>query len=139
MSKFKDFVRLCLYFFLIHCKPECVTPSVPFFLEGESVCWLFEGVEVVTLDGRTSGGSAGVKGLTDVTVLMLDRLSGVTVVTGVRGSGLTMVHTEGPPSSFSVSVSFAIASELRMTRKWVFSDGVMVTVLSGSSFSFLVT
>lgn len=139
MSKFKGFVRLCLYYFFIHCKPECVTPGVPFFLEGESVCWLFEGVEVVTLDGRTSGGSVGVKGLTDITVLMLDRLSGVTVVTGVRGSGLTMVHTEGPPSSFSVSVSFAIASELRMTRKWVLSDGVMVTVFSGSGFSFLVT
>lgn len=81
----------------------------------------------------------GVKGLTEVTVLMVDRLSGVTVVTRVRGSGLTMVQTEGAPSSFSVSVSFSMASELRMTRKWVLSDGVMVTVFSGSGLSFLVT
>lgn len=62
------------------------------------------------------------------------------MVTGVRGSGLTMVHTEeAAPSSFATCVSFSIASELRMTRKWVLSDGVMVTVFSGSGFSFLVT
>lgn len=43
--------------------------SLPFFLEGESLCWLLEGVEVATLDGSTSRGSVGVTGLTEVTVL----------------------------------------------------------------------
>ena len=93
------------------------------------------------LDGTTSMGSVGVIGLTAEVMLLTDDsgLSDVTGVTGVRGSGLTMVHTEGASCSFSVSVSFSMASELRMTRKWVLSDGVMVTVFSGSSFSFLVT
>lgn len=98
-------------------------------------------MEVATLDERTSRGSEGVIGLIEVTVLTDARgFTGVTVATGVRGSGLTMVHTEGEaPSSFSISVSFCMASELRMTRKWVLSDGVMVTVFSSSGFSFLVT
>lgn len=98
-------------------------------------------MEVATLDERTSRGSEGVIGLIEVTVLTDARgFTGVTVATGVRGSGLTMVHTEEEaPSSFSISVSFCMASELRMTRKWVLSDGVMVTVFSSSGFSFLVT
>lgn len=58
---------------------------------------------------------------------------------GVRGSGLTMVQTGRTVSSFSVSASFSMASELRMTRKWVLSDGVMVTVFRDSCLSFLVT
>lgn len=90
---------------------------------------------------RTSRGSVGVTGLTEVTVLTDARgLTGVIVVMGVRGSGLTMVHTEEEVrSSFSISVSSSMASELRMTRKWVLSDGVMVTVFRSSGFSFLVT
>lgn len=99
-------------------------------------------MDVATLDGRTSRGSDGVIGLREVTVLTDARgFTGVTVVTGVRGLGLTMVHTEevGAASSFSISVSFSMASELRMTRKWVVSDGVMVTVFSSSGFSFLGT
>ncbi len=98
-------------------------------------------MEVATLDGRTSRGSVGLTGLTEVMVLTDVRgLTRVTVGIGVRGSGLTMVHTEEEaPPSFSISVSFSMASELRMTRKWVLSDGVMVTVFSSSGFSFLVT
>lgn len=97
-------------------------------------------MEVITLEGKTSRGSTGVMGLTAVAVLTdARRSSGVTVVIGVRGCGLTMVHTEEAPSSFSISLSFSMASELRMTRKWVFSEGVMVTVFSSSGFSFLVT
>lgn len=99
-------------------------------------------MEVATLDERTSRGSVGVIGLIEDTVLTDERgIAGVTVVTGVRGSGLTMVHTdeEEAPPSFSMSVSFCMASELRMTRKWVVSDGVMVTVFRSSGFSFLVT
>lgn len=97
-------------------------------------------MEVVTLDVRASKGSVGVTGLTEVKVLTDDsELSDVTVVMGVRGSGLTTVHTEGVSSSCSVSSSASIASELRMTRKWVLSEGVMVTVFSGSGFSFLMT
>lgn len=93
------------------------------------------------LDKRSSRGSVGVIGLIEVMVLTDSRgFSGATVVTGVRGSGLTMVHNEeGASSSFSISASFCMASELRMTRKWVFSDGVMVTVFRSSGFSFLVT
>lgn len=87
------------------------------------------------LDCRISRGSVGASGLTEDI-----GLTGVTVVTGVRGSGLTMLHTEEEvASSFSTSVSFSMASELRMTRKWVLSDGVIVTVFTGSDFSFLVT
>lgn len=60
--------------------------------------------------------------------------------TGVRGSGLTTVHTEEEAAtSFVTRVSFSMASELSMTRKWVLSDGLMVTVFSGSGLSFLVT
>lgn len=115
-------------------------PTIPFFLEGESLCWVFEGVEVATLTCRTSSGSVGVMGLTELIVLIVDsEFLGVTVVIGVRGSGLTMVHTEELLSSFSFSVSFSMASELRMTRKWVLSEGVIVTVFTGSGFSFLVT
>lgn len=99
-------------------------------------------MEVATLDERTSRGSVGVIGLIEDTVLTDDRgFTGVIVVTGVRGSGFTMVHTdeeEEAPPSFSMSVSFCMASELRMTRKWVLSDGVMVTVFRSSGFSFLV-
>lgn len=94
------------------------------------------------MDERTSRGSVGVIGLIEDAVLTDERgFAGVTVVTGVRGSGFTMVHTdeEEAPSSFSTSVSFCMASELRMTRKWVVSDGVMVTVFRSSGFSFLVT
>lgn len=93
------------------------------------------------LDCRISRGSVGASGLTDDMVLTDDiGITGVTVVTGVRGSGLTMLHTEEEAASpFSTSVSFSMASELRMTRKWVLSDGVMVTFFSGSDFSFLVT
>lgn len=118
-----------------------MTTNPPFFFEGESLCWLLEGVDVATLDGRTSRGSDGVIGLREVTVLTDARGFMVTAVTGVRGLGLMMVHTEedGAASSFSISVSFSMASELRMTRKWVVSDGVMVTVFSSSGFSFLVT
>ena len=119
-----------------------MTTNPPFFFEGESLCWLLEGVDVATLDGSTSRGSDGVIGLRVVTVLTDARgFMGVTAVTGVRGLGLTMVHTEedGAASSFSISVSFSMASELRMTRKWVVSDGVMVTVFISSGFSFLVT
>ena len=92
------------------------------------------------MGGRTSRGSVGVTGLTEATVLVDPwRFAAVTVVIGVRGSGLTIVHTEEAPSSFLISVSFSMASELRMTRKWVLSDGVMVTVFRGSGLSFLVT
>lgn len=93
------------------------------------------------MDDVTSRGSAGVMGLTEVMLLTGERrLSGVTVVIGVRGSGFTIVHTEeGPASSFSVSVSFSMASELRITLKWVLSDGVMVTVFSSSGLSFFWT
>lgn len=95
-------------------------------------------MEVITLEGRTSRGSEGVIGLTEVAVLTDVRgSSGVRVVIGVRGCGLMMVRTE--ESSFSISLSFSMASELRMTRKWVLSEGVMVTVFSSSGFSFLVT
>lgn len=63
--------------------------------------------------------------------------------TAARGSGLTTVRSgRGPPSSSSSvprQVSLCMASELRMTRKWVLSDGVMVTVFSASGFSFLLT
>lgn len=97
-------------------------------------------MEVATLDGRTSWGSVGVTGLTELMVLTDAQGLRCATVIGVRGSGLTMVHTEEvAPSSFSFSVSFSMASELRMTRKWVLSDGVMVTVFSSSGFSFLVT
>lgn len=119
---------------------------MPFFFEGESLGWPMEGVEVTTLGDRTSRGSVGVTGLGGVTVLAGSGLDarGVTAVTVVirgRGSGLTMVHTDGDdtPPPFLISVSASMASELRMTRKWVLSDGVMVTVFSGSGFSFLVT
>lgn len=113
-------------------------------MEGESLCPLLKGVEVATLGGRTSSGSVAVTGLTEVMVPTDARgLTGVTVVIGVigvRGSGLTMVHTEEDATSpLSISVSSSMASELRMTRKWVLSDGVMVTVFSSSGFSFLVT
>lgn len=97
-------------------------------------------MEVVTLGIRTSRGSVGVMGLTEVKVLTEDsELPDVTAVMGVRGSGLTIVHTEGESSSFSASLSASMASELRITRKWVLSEGVMVTFFSGSGFSFLVT
>lgn len=99
---------------------------------------------MATLGGRTSRGSVGVAGLTGVSVLAgsgLDArgVTGVTVVLRVRGSGLTMVHTDGAAPPLLISVSSSMASELRMTRKWVLSDGVMVTVFSGSVLSFLVT
>lgn len=96
-------------------------------------------MEVVTLAERTSTGSVRLIGLIEITVLAdSSAFTGVTVVTGVRGSGLTIVGKE-PPSSFPMSASFCIASELRMTRKWVLSDGVMVTVFRRSGLSFLVT
>lgn len=99
-----------------------------------------KGVEVATLGRRISSGSVGVTGLTEVMVPTDARgITGVTVVIGVRGSGLTMVHTEeGAASPLSILASFSMASELRMTRKWVLSDGVMVTVFISSGFSFLV-
>lgn len=97
-------------------------------------------MEVVTLGARTSRGSVGVIGLTEVKVLTDDsELPDVTVVMGVRGSGLTIVQTEGISSSFSASLSASMASELRMTRKWVLSEGVMVTFFTSSGFSFLMT
>lgn len=98
------------------------------------------GVEVATFGGRISRGSVGVTGLSEVMVETDARgFSGVSVVIGVRGSGLTIVHTEEEATcSFSVSISFSMASELRMTRKWVLSNGVMTTVFNGSGFSFLV-
>lgn len=96
-------------------------------------------MEVVTLAERTSTGSVRLIGLIEITVLTdSSAFTGVTVVTGVRGSGLTIVGKESP-SSFPMSASFCIASELRMTRKWVLSDGVMVTVFRRSGLSFLVT
>lgn len=112
--------------------------NTPFFFEGESVTWPVAGVEVVTVDARMSTGSVGVMGLMAITVLTDSGFTGVTVVTGVRGSGLTIAGKD-TSSSFPVSLSFCMASELRMTRKWVLSDGVMVTVLIGSGFSFLGT
>lgn len=109
----------------------------PFFFEGDSLCWLLEGVEVDTLGEMTSTLSVGNIGLREHMVPTDGgRSTGVTLA-GVRGSGLTMVRSGGEP--FTVCVSLCMASELRMTRKWVLSDGVMVTVFSGSSFSFLLT
>ncbi len=120
---------------------RCLT-GPPFFLEGDSVLgptspksspiWaaeaaagaagrLFEGVEVNTPLGTISNSdSVGVLG-----------------VTGVRGSGLTMVQP-GVPEASSLS-SVCMASELRMTLKWVFSEGIMVTVFGSSTFSFFET
>lgn len=107
----------------------------PFFFEGESLCWLLEGVEVATLGSMTSTLSVGEIGLREHAVLMDAR--GSMGVTAARGSGLTTVHS-GRSSSVPRWVSFCMASELRMTRKWVLSDGVMVTVFSASGFSFLL-
>lgn len=113
----------------------------PFFFEGDSLCWLPEGVEVNTLGEMTSTLSVGNIGVRELMLLTDGRGSMEVIwVIGVRGSGLTTVHSGAePPSSFPTSVSVCMASELRMTRKWVFSDGVMVTVLTGSGFSFLLT
>lgn len=99
-------------------------------------------MEVATLGGMTSTLSVGEIGLREHAALTDAREStGVTVVrAAARGSGLTTVHSgRGPPSSSGPRwVSFCMASELRMTRKWVLSDGVMVTVFSASGFSFLL-
>lgn len=112
----------------------------PFFFEGDSLCWLLEGVEVDTLGEMTSTLSAGKMGLREHTVPTDGGGSTGVTLAGVRGSGLTTVRSGGePPSSFAGCVSLCMASELRMTRKWVLSDGVMVTVFSGSCFSFLLT
>ncbi|TNN78778.1 hypothetical protein EYF80_010948 [Liparis tanakae] len=119
-------------------------PIIPFFFEGESLSGLLEGVEVATLGGRTSRGSVGVRGLPGGMMSSESSgIKGVIVVIGVRGLGLTIVHTEEEEeeglSPLSISVSFSMASELRMTRKWVLSEGVMVTFFMSSSFSFLGT
>lgn len=96
-------------------------------------------MEVVTLHARTSAGSVGVIGLIAFTELVdSSGFTEVTVVTGVRGSGLTIAGKE-TSSSLTGSLSFCMASVLRMTRKWVLSDGVMVTVFISSGFSFLGT
>lgn len=105
---------VCLFGFF---KEDVKNHDTPFFFEGESLTWLVEGVEVTTLAERTSTGSVGLIGLIEITVLTDSSAStGVTAVTGVRGSGLTIVGKE-PPSSFPMSASFCMASELRMTRK----------------------
>lgn len=90
---------------------------------------------------RTSKDSVGVTGLIELVVLTDARgFPGDAVVIGERGSGLTTVHSEEEiQSSFPGSVSFCIASELRITRKCVLSDGVMVTVFINSGLSFLMT
>lgn len=95
------------------------------------------------MGGMTSTLSVGETGLREPAALSESRGStGVKAATAVRGSGLTTVHSgRGPPSSSSSAprwVSLCMASELRMTRKWVLSDGVMVTVLSASGFPFLL-
>lgn len=93
------------------------------------------------LGGATSTPSVGEIGLREHAVLTGARGSvGVTAGMAARGSGLTTVHScRGPPSSSAPRwVSLRMASELRMTRKWVLSDGVMVTVFSASGFSFLL-
>lgn len=114
--------------------------NTPFFLEGESLCWLLEGVEVATLAGTTSTLSVGEIGLREHALLSDARGSpgGAAAVVAARGSGLTTVRSGGgaPPSSSSVPL--CMASELRITRKWVLSEGVMVTVFSASGFSFLL-
>lgn len=85
------------------------------------------------LGGATSTPSVGEIGLREHVVLTGTRGSvGVTAGMAARGSGLTTVH------STPRRVSLRMASELRMTRKWVLSDGVMVTVFSASGFSFLL-
>lgn len=118
-------------------------PNIPFFFEGESLSWLLEGVEVVTLGGRTSRGSVGVRGLPGGMMSSESSgIKGVIVVIGVRGFGLTIVHTEEEEEEMGLSplsISVSMASELRMTRKWVLAEGVMVTFFMSSSFSFLET
>lgn len=93
------------------------------------------------LGGPTSTPSVGEIGLREHAVLAEARGStGGTAGTAARGSGLTTVHScRGPRSSSPRQASLCMASELRMTRKWVLSDGVMVTVFSASGFSFLLT
>lgn len=94
------------------------------------------------MGGMMSTLSVGETGLREHAALTDARES--TGATAARGSGLTTVRSGRgplPPSSSSVprQVSLCMASELRMTRKWVLSDGVMVTVFSASGFSFLLT
>lgn len=64
-------------------------------------------------------------------------ISGEIGVAGVRGSGFTIVHMGAGSRMSFTSESGSMASELRITRKCVFSDGVMVTVLGSSVLSFL--
>lgn len=54
----------------------------------------------------------------------------------VRGSGFTILHVLSVGFSSSLDSS-SIASEVRMTRKCVSSEGVMVSVF-GSALSFLL-
>lgn len=56
----------------------------------------------------------------------------------VRGSGFTMLQMGSVVLCLSLESSSSIASELRMTLKCVFSEGVMVNVF-GSDLSFLLT
>lgn len=97
-------------------------------------------MEVATFGGSTSRDSVDVRGLPEAMAPTEGSgISAVTGATGVRGSGLTMVlNEEAPPLPLSSSVSFSMASELRITRKCVLSDGVMVTVFRSSGLSFLV-
>lgn len=91
------------------------------------------------LAGTTSTLSVGEIGLREHVLLSDARGSPGGGAVAARGSGLTTVRFGGgapPPSSSSVPL--CMASELRITRKWVLSDGVMVTVFSASGFSFLL-
>lgn len=54
----------------------------------------------------------------------------------VRGSGLTMLQTGSVVLFLSVDSSSSMASELKITLKCVFSEGVMVNVFD---LSFLLT
>lgn len=83
------------------------------------------GVEVVKPD----------KGVCVTVVTGVSMVTGTAMVTGVRGSGLTMAQVAGR----LLPVPAPMASELRITRKCVLSEGVMVTVFGSSAHSFLVT
>ena len=125
---------------------ELASPASPAIWAMPGLPETLMGVDVVTPGGRASGGSVGVRGGCTSTGVG-ERTTGPTAaLVGVCAWGLMMAQAgRSPPPPMPLAIilggpgsnSLCIASELRMTRKWVLSDGVMVTVLGSSYRSFL--
>lgn len=128
MYHLKPWDNSLLRFGAVEVKPK---PWLPLFLEGESTLAAGRASEGASTKGG-EGGRWGASNPTGVSWGPVAKAAPPCCFPGARGLGFTMVQTVSPIEA-SFSTSLRRLSSLGITRKWVFSDGVIIAVLGWCS------